>query len=160
MAAIAERTGEIRRARPAEAELLSALAFRSKAAWGYDRAFMARCRAELTVSIDQVRARSVYVWSAAGRVLGFYALRPEGDLVEIDHLWVAPEALRRGIGRALWHHLRQEALRLGAARVGVSADPNAEGFYLRLGFSRVGTRPSGSIPGRHLPYLEVALDAM
>ncbi len=132
---------------------------RSKATWGYDRAFMERCRAELTITNDQNRARPVYVWSEAGRVLGFYALRPEGEVVEIDHLYVAPEALRRGIGRALWQHLRQEALHLGASRVGVSADPNAEGFYRRLGFSRVGTRPSGSIPGRHLPYLQPALDA-
>ena len=73
---------------------------------------MARCRAELTISSDQVRARPVYVWTEAGRVLGLYALRPKGDVVEIDHLWVAPEALRRGIGRALLHHLRQEAFRL------------------------------------------------
>ncbi len=140
--------------------MLSALGLRSKAAWGYDRAFMERCRAELTITIDQIRARPVYVWSEAGRVLGFYALRPEGDLVEIDHFYVAPEALRRGIGRALWQHLRQEALRLGASRAGVSADPNAEEFYRRLGFGRVGTRPSGSIPGRQLPYLELALDAV
>jgi hypothetical protein len=42
----------------------------------------------------------------------------------------------------------------------VSADPNAEGFYLRLGFSRASTRPSGGIPGRHLPYLEFALTAV
>lgn len=136
------------------------LAFRSKAVWGYDRAFMERCRAELTIADDQIRARPVYVWIESGRVLGFYALRLEDGLVEIDHLWVAPEALRRGIGRALWRHLRQEAIRLGAARIGVSADPNAEGFYLRLGFSRVGTRPSGSIPGRSLPYLELVLDAV
>ena len=158
MTATATPTGEIRRARPAEAGLLSALAFRSKAVWGYDRAFMEGCRAELTIAMDQIRARPVYVWSEAGRVLGFYALRPAGDLVEIELLYVAPEALRRGIGRALWQHLRQEALRLGASRVGVSADPNAEGFYWRLGFSRAGTRPSGSIPGRQLPYLELALD--
>ena len=149
----------MRRARPTEAGLLSALAFRSKAAWGYDRAFMEGCRAELTITIDQIRARPVYVWTETGRVLGFYALQPESDLVEIDHLYVTPEALRRGIGRALWQHLRQEALRLGAVRVGVSADPNAEGFYRRLGFSRMGTRPSGSIPGRQLPSLELTLDA-
>ncbi len=160
MTAAVTATGEIRRARPTEAGLLSALAFRSKAAWGYDHAFMEGCRAELTITTDQIRARPVYVWTETSRVLGFYALRPEGELVEVDHFYVAPEALRRGIGRALWQHLRQEALRLGVSRVGVSADPNADGFYQRFGFSRMGMRPSGSISGRQLPYLELALDAV
>jgi hypothetical protein len=40
---------EIRKARPDEAGELTELALRSKAHWGYDEAFMASCREELTV---------------------------------------------------------------------------------------------------------------
>ena len=39
----------IRDASPGDCEALSALAFSSKAHWGYDDAFMAACRDELTV---------------------------------------------------------------------------------------------------------------
>jgi len=38
----------------------------------------------------------------------------------------------------------------------IDADPNAEGFYLKMGAERVGESPSGSIPGRMLPLLQVS----
>lgn len=44
----------IRDARPDEAGELTELALRSKAHWGYDEAFMASCREELTVRPSEV----------------------------------------------------------------------------------------------------------
>ena len=44
----------IRRARPDEAALLSALALRSKAYWGYDTAFIEACVAALTIVPESV----------------------------------------------------------------------------------------------------------
>ena len=56
--------GRIRRARGREAAALSALAMRSKAHWGYDAAFMAACRAELTLTPEGIAARPVFVCEA------------------------------------------------------------------------------------------------
>jgi hypothetical protein len=39
----------------------------------------------------------------------------------------------------------------------IEADPHAEAFYLGRGARCVGTAPSGSIPGRMLPLLEIDL---
>jgi hypothetical protein len=37
--------------------------------------------------------------------------------------------------------------------------PNAEGFYRKMGAERVGETPSGSIPGRMLPLMQVRVPA-
>ncbi|MEU4236164.1 hypothetical protein [Actinoplanes sp. NPDC026619] len=61
----------IRPARPGEAAALSELARRSKAHWGYDEGFLDACRADLTLSPDDIRARRTTVASTAiaGRAL-------------------------------------------------------------------------------------------
>ena len=45
---------------------------------------------------------------------------------------------------------------LGFERITLEADPGAEPFYLAMGARRCGSIPSGSIPGRPLPVLEMA----
>jgi GNAT superfamily N-acetyltransferase len=147
----------IRRASPEEAGDLSALALRSKAFWGYDEAFLARCRAELTVDRDQIPALRAHVAEEGGAPLGFFTVSgspPDGELV---HLYVAPEAIGRGIGTALLRAARDVARREGFKTLEIHADPNAEPFYLRHGAFRVGEIASASIAGRVLPLLRLAL---
>jgi SAM-dependent methyltransferase len=42
-------------------------------------------------------------------------------------------------------------------RLTIDADPHAEAFYVAMGAARVGESPSGSIPGRMLPRLELSV---
>ncbi len=69
---------------------------------------------------------------------GFYALVERGSKVELEHLWVLPEHIGTGIGRALFDHAVRKAAALGATILSIEADPNAEGFYRRMGARRVG----------------------
>jgi hypothetical protein len=67
----------IRLAHVDEAPALSQLCFRSKAAWGYDEAFMALARVALEVNPEQIKMGDVSVATAAdGSVAGIVALRP------------------------------------------------------------------------------------
>ncbi|MGW3040903.1 GNAT family N-acetyltransferase [Kitasatospora sp. NPDC001159] len=149
----------IRPARPAEAELLTGIALRAKAYWGYDEAFMAACRDELTLDAAAIgRApASTVVAEDGGRVLGFAVLIAAPPSGELGMLFVEPDLIGRGIGRALFHHVRDEARALGLRRLTVDSDPHAEPFYLAMGATRIGSTPSGSIPGRELPLMEVEL---
>ena len=72
------------------------------------------------------------------RAVGFYLLTTESDGMHLDHLWIAPHAMGRGIGRALFEHAVEQARRLGHQTLKIEADPNAEGFYTRMGARRVG----------------------
>jgi GNAT superfamily N-acetyltransferase len=147
-------TVQLRPARDTEAGLLSELALRSKGHWGYDQAFLDACREELTLTPADLRARRAVVAARAGRVVGFYTLAGEPPDATLDHLFVEPDAIGAGVGRALWVHATAAAEALGFARVEIEADPQAEAFYLAMGARRRGTVPSGSIPGRLLPLLE------
>ncbi|WGL53443.1 GNAT family N-acetyltransferase [Nocardioides sp. BP30] len=149
----------LRAARPEEAALISDLALRSKAHWGYDAAFLEACRAELTWTAEQCGSGDVVLAERDGRVVGFYALGVGAtpDRGELDACFVEPAVIGSGVGGVLLRGALIEARRRGWRRLALDADPGAEGFYLRHGARRVGEAPSGSLPGRLLPRLEFVL---
>ncbi|MET8470701.1 GNAT family N-acetyltransferase [Streptomyces sp. NPDC006422] len=152
------RDHRLRPARPDEAERLSALALRSKAHWGYDDAFMASCVAELTLHPSEVeRRRTTVAEDADGRLLGLVTLEGAPPVGELGLMFVDPDAMGLGVGRLLFEHMREAARAAGFRAVGWSADPNAVPFYEAMGGRHVGVTPSGSIPGRTLPLMELRL---
>jgi len=166
-------TFAIRAARPDEAAELSALALRSKAHWGYDQSFLEACREELTIPPEKVTAKRTYVAvsnagvagkasrigpdGAPGRILGFGTIEGDPPAGELGMLFIDPDVIGRGVGGALFSHLAATATELGFHRLTIAADPNAEPFYLARGAVRIGAVPSGSLPGRVLPLLSLAL---
>ena len=155
-----QRSPKIRPARPDEASVLSALAFNSKAYWGYDDAFMAACLNELTVSPEAVRNTPTYVIEADDRVLGFYMFSTiEDGNVELDCLFVEPDAIGHGYGKKLMEHAKAAAMAKGCGSIIIQSDPNAESFYRRAGGEVIGHKPSASVPGRLLPVLRIDLAA-
>jgi predicted acetyltransferase len=146
----------IRPARSDEATLLSEIAFRSKAFWGYSEEFMLSSREELTLTTEFIDANPSFVCEHDQRVVGYYALgRRSRFRVELEHLFVEPESIGHGYGRRLLEHAIEQA-RVGHYHVmEIQSDPNAEAFYQSCGAVRVGTTPSQSIPDRLLPLLEI-----
>ena len=141
----------IHRAEPGDAARLTDLAIRSKAQWGYSEAFMEACRAELTYDAERVRRHPFYVLRTEDTMGGFYGLAAtSADALELEALFVAAGRGGRGYGRALVTHARALARALGATRLTVQSDPNAEGFYASVGARPDGQRESGSIAGRML----------
>ncbi|WP_406198688.1 GNAT family N-acetyltransferase [Kitasatospora sp. NBC_01560] len=149
----------IRPARPDEAEPLSSLALRSKGHWGYDEAFLAACREELTLDAAGIERGRTAVAEDGDRVLGFVTLVGVPPQGELGMLFVEPDAIGRGVGRLLVEDLRGRAAALGFRRLTIDADPNAEPFYLAMGAKRIGSAPSESIPGRELPLLALDIAA-
>ena len=150
----------IRPGTAADAGLISDLAFRSKAYWGYDETFMAACREELTYSTDDLASMQFAIAETGGRVVGFYALKTLNPTeVELDALFLEPDVIGQGLGRTLLAHAKFAAATSGAKRMIVQGDPNAEAFYVTMGGVVTGTRESDSIPGRHLPTFCISLDS-
>lgn len=147
----------IRPARREDCAALTDLSMRSKAVWGYDAAFMEACREELTVTPAMIENDVCKVLEAVGEIAGYYRLTLEGGLVEVSAFFIDPGQLRRGYGKRLWAELIEDARGFGVPTLGVDADPQAEAFYAAMGMTRAGESPSGSIPGRFLPRLTMAL---
>ncbi|KPC84911.1 MULTISPECIES: GNAT family N-acetyltransferase [Streptomyces] len=150
---------KLRPGRPHEAAALTALALRSKAHWGYDAAFLAACRDELTVRAGDMEDGRTVVAEEDGGLLGFAALSGEPPEGALGMMFVEPDAIGRGVGRLLFEHAVGQARRLGFAALTIDADPNAEPFYTAMGAVRIGATPSGSIPGRELPLLRIEFGA-
>ncbi len=129
---------EILRATPGDAEALTGISFAAKRYWGYPEQWMERWRESLTITPDFVRRNEVHAAVVEGNPVGFYALVGEGRKLELEHLWVLPEFIGTGVGRALFDHAVRRAAALGAEVVNIESDPNAEGFYRRMGARRVG----------------------
>jgi len=146
---------QIRRAAAKDVDALSALAMRAKAHWGYAPAQLEGWSDSLRQSVDSVRTRPVFVAELEGKMAGFYALLARGDACALDDLWVAPDCMNRGVGRALVAHARETAAALGAASLHIDADPHAERFYVACGARRVGelTAPIEGQPDRVRPQL-------
>jgi GNAT superfamily N-acetyltransferase len=147
----------VRRARPDEAAAISDLAFRAKAHWGYDDAFMAACRAELTWSAEEVGRHDVLVWDEDGRLLGTTARIGSDPDARLWAVFVDPAAHGRGIGRALLEELLTRVRAAGCRSLSIGADPNAEGFYRAVGARRVGTVASDTVADRTLPLMRFDL---
>ncbi len=129
---------EIVRASPGDAGVLTRIAFAAKSYWGYPERWIERWQEALTITPEFISDNEVYGAVFEEELGGFYALVERGREVELEHLWVSPEHIGAGIGRALFDHAVRRAAALGATTLSIEADPNAEGFYRRMGARRVG----------------------
>ena len=84
--------------------------------------------------------------------IGFSVVIPSGTVTgELDGLFVEPDHMRRGIGRALVEDAVARTAARGGARLEVTAGP-AQGFYERTGFQVIGdaqTRFGPAVRMRH-----------
>ncbi len=146
--------------RPATVEdltSLSRLCLRSKAHWGYDAAFMEACVPALTLTESDLTDNLLVVAEARGVPAGIAQLAGDPDDMEIDRLFIDPPYIGTGCGRILFDWCITTARARGATRLMIEADPGAAPFYEHMGAVRVGEAPSGAIPGRMLPLLEIAI---
>ena len=130
----------IRDARPAEAAALASLQRRSSDVWEDSRALLAANPGVIEPphrAIAEGRVRVAV--DASQRRLGFsVVLAPERGLVELDDLFVEPGSMGRGVGRLLVADVVSRAAAAHATAIDVTANPNAVGFYERLGFRVTG----------------------
>jgi GNAT superfamily N-acetyltransferase len=147
---------KLRTPRPDEAAILTELCLRSKAG-GYDKEFMQACRDELTLTPSTMQSSHFKVAEIGRCLIGMAQVTVKGDTAELDKLFVEPTQLRSGAGYALFDWAKNTAREAGAVTLVIDADPDASGFYRRMGAVDDGVAPSGSIPGRFIPRLKLKL---
>jgi GNAT superfamily N-acetyltransferase len=149
----------IRPADPQEAPFLTELTIRSKAHWGYSEAFMTAATPELEFRTEKFLPDFlVYVLELNNTLVGFCSLLPvDDDTIELHDLFIEPSHIGHGHGKSLWLFALDVARGRGFKRLTLTADPNAEPFYLAQGARRIGEKPSPVQNGRSLPVLEYLL---
>jgi ribosomal protein S18 acetylase RimI-like enzyme len=147
----------VRSARPSEADQLTRLARSAKASWGYPAEWLDAWRDALTITEEYVLRNAVFVADAGDDLAGVAALERVAGAAVLEHVWVAPSHQRQGIGEALVRHALAVAREAGDRIVRVTSDPQALGFYERLGGRVSGyvPAPTPGEPDRALPVLEL-----
>ena len=148
----------IRRARAEDADVLTKIAFAAKRHWSYPESWIHHWQDSLTLSPEYVIQHPTFVAGVDREVVGFCSVQIEGVEACLDHLWVLPPFMGRGVGRALFQHAEEIARSSGAMKMKIVSDPQAERFYTRMGATLCGREPA-SIDGkeRFLPLLEKTL---
>lgn len=146
----------IRPASADEASVLTKIAHDAKRHWGYPEHWIKHWESDLTISSDFIRDNHVYVAEEDGEIQGFYALAVAGSKAELEHMWVTPARIGTGVGKDLFLDAMERAAALNVSAVEMSADPNAAGFYKRMGATQIG-ETDASLDGqnRTLPRLKI-----
>jgi GNAT superfamily N-acetyltransferase len=148
----------LRAAAPADCDTLVEITVASKASWGYPGELMREWAGNLHISQELLDATETVVAETDGRAVGWAQLIPPvAGVAVLDHLWVVPESMRAGVGTRLFRWAAARAREQGAATMEWESDPNAVGFYQRMGAGTV--RMQRSAWGRDLPVMAVDLNA-
>ena len=153
----------IRAAETDDADRLTRLSFASKRHWGYPEHYLEIWRPELTITPRYIGDNIVNLSEEKGRITGYYSLVTLAAEVRvgavalakgtwIEHMFVDPVLLGNGIGTRLFNHLCLVCRRMEVPSFQVLADPNARGFYEKMGCRFLAEYPS-TIEGRTTPLL-------
>jgi N-acetylglutamate synthase-like GNAT family acetyltransferase len=120
----------VRAAQPSDSERLRELTFESKSHWGYDHDLVRAWTDGLDFESEQER----WVAEAEDELVAWAGLVPPVEGVAVlDHLWVRPPWIGQGVGARLFGLAADRARELGAERLELGAEPNAAGFYEKVG---------------------------
>jgi ribosomal protein S18 acetylase RimI-like enzyme len=149
---------QIRHAISKEATALSQIAFAAKAHWGYPKYWLEIWKPQLTFSPEYFEKNESWVAEIKGVSIAFYTLQEKNGNAWIENLWVSPEFIGKGVGKKLFLHAVGVCRQRGHETLQLEADPNAVGFYEKMGMYKIGERHS-EVEGqlRILPIMEMKL---
>jgi ribosomal protein S18 acetylase RimI-like enzyme len=145
-------------AKPEQAKALTQIALAAKAHWGYPERWMELWRPQLTFTSAYFEKNESWVAELNGISVAFYTLLQKDGNAWVEDLWVSPELIGKGIGKSLFLHALNISRQRGFKKLQLEADPNAVGFYEKMGMYKIGERRyelEGQL--RILPKMEIKL---
>ena len=149
---------QIHPAMPEQAEILSRIALAAKGYWGYPERWMEVWKPQLTFSPAYFEENESWVAEIDRVPVAFYTLLEKDGQAWLENLWVSPEFIGKGVGKRLFFHALELSRQRGFENLRLEADPNAAGFYEKMGMYKIGERWS-EVEGqpRILPVMEIRL---
>lgn len=88
----------------------------------------------MKVDEQYIKHNIVYKILTDGELIGFYALcyKNVENCFEVDHLWLVPGFVKKGIGRIVFIRILSQLKELGQTRALLKGDPHAKGFYEKM----------------------------
>lgn len=112
----------------------------------------------LTFSPEYFNENESWVAEADNKPVAFYTLQEKAGTAWIENLFVLPDYIGQGVGKQLFLHALSRTRELGYRILQLEADPNAVGFYEKMGMRKIGERHSEAEgQPRILPIMEMTL---
>ena len=144
----------ITKATPSDTDAMTELIIASKQHWGYPDEWIQLWMNELTITPEKLDERDFYLGKNREEIIFIYAISSlGGDEYELEDCWVAPSHIGQGFGHLLFDDLKSRLIVLGCSRLLIISDPNAAGFYNKMGAFKIGEKPT-KIEGRNFPVFE------
>lgn len=148
----------IKKAIPNDHKILTEITKKSKAHWGYSDEQIEIWSEFLTVSKEYIETKSVYNLIVDNKIIGYYSFFHESEnTIKLDNLFVLPEFIGKGFGIVLMQDFLIRSVSSNAKKIVLNSEPNAEDFYIKFGFVKVGQIET-SIKDRYLPIMELEIN--
>ena len=135
-------------------EVINDFILQSKASWGYSQALLNLWRSGLEVSAQDVLSRHFFFGRSDERLVLIYSLSElSSPSCELEDCWIHPDFIGKGLGASIFCDIEKRMLQLGWTSMKIVSDPNAAGFYKRMGAVQAG-EAQGKPEGRVLPIFE------
>jgi GNAT superfamily N-acetyltransferase len=145
----------IRSGSPDEGTRLKEIAIASKGHWGYPPERVREWADRGDFDRRTLEQLTLFVADTGERVVAWASVEPRGDVAWLADLWVEPEWIGKGLGARLFRQAAEHGRSSGARVMEWEAEPNALGFYEKMGGRYV--RDSTSEWGRTLSVMGVDL---
>lgn len=143
----------LRSAIPQDAKMLTEIVIISKSYWGYSKEFIKQCEQDLTIDANYINESFVFVLENRNELIGFISFE-RLDYDYLDFFYVKSAQIGRGYGRLLWSQAIEKASEIGIKSFMIVSDPNAKGFYKKMGATYFGGVASTVFKDRNLPLMK------
>lgn len=137
---------------------ITEISFLAKHYWNYPSEYYDIWKDELTISEDYINNNKVFVAEEQGEVIGYFSIvKVEDDFFAgkvfvkkgfwLEHIFIKPKCIKNGIGTKLMNFAKNYCIENKIECLNIFSDPNAYGFYERIGAKYIGESLS-SIEGR------------
>ena len=148
----------IRRVIPKEADELTRIAISAKRYWNYPENWMEIWIPQLTFRPEYFEDNESWAAEMDGTPIAFYTWQDRNGIAWIENLWVLAEYIGTGVGKQLFQHALIRSRESGYKIMQLESDPNARGFYEKMGMRKIGEHPA-EVDGqpRTIPVMEIEL---
>ncbi|KIC02502.1 hypothetical protein OA88_08715 [Flavobacterium sp. JRM] len=148
----------IEKANITDHEILTEITKKSKAYWGYSAEQILQWDENLTITQEYIKDNYVFKLLSEDLTIGYYSyFIEEKQNVILDNLFIRPEYIGKGFGKYLMDDFLNRIRESKFEKIILDSEPNAEAFYSKLGFEKVGEFET-SIKNRFMPIMEMKLE--
>lgn len=143
----------IRNAKAEEYKILTDIAIKSEAYWGYDSDYMDKFKFIYKVSEEFINNNPTVIMEEDENISGFYGILTEQNETSLEYFFIEPKYIGHGYGKILWNYLVKDCKNLGIKEFSIVTSPQAKEFYVKMGAIPCGEVESLLKKGRIIPQL-------